>query len=75
MVLGSIPGIEKRVFCSPKRLDQLCGLTPSLVFIVFPGCFPGLKRLGREVGHSPLSSAEVKNEWRDTFTPLYTFML
>ena len=27
---------------------------------------PGLKRPGREVGHSPPSSVEVKNEWRYT---------
>jgi hypothetical protein len=27
---------------------------------------PGTKRLGREVNHSPLSSAEVKNAWSYT---------
>jgi hypothetical protein len=25
--------------------------------------FPEVKRSGREVSHSPLSSADVKNEW------------
>jgi hypothetical protein len=29
----------------------------------------GEKRLVREVGHSPPSSAEVKNEWSCTSTP------
>jgi hypothetical protein len=30
----------------------------------------GVKRQGREVDHSPASSAEVKNEWSYTSTPL-----
>jgi len=29
----------------------------------------GIKRLGRDVDHSPLSGAEIKNEWRYTTTP------
>jgi len=35
---------------------------------VFP---PGVMRSGREVDHSPPSSAEVKNTWSYTFTPSY----
>jgi hypothetical protein len=35
---------------------------------------PGLKRPGREDDHSLPSSAEVKNAWSYTFTPLYIFM-
>ena len=31
--------------------------------------FPEVKRSGREVNHSPLSSAEVKNEWSCTSAP------
>jgi hypothetical protein len=31
-----------------------------------PAFFPGDKAAGREVGHSPESPAEVKNEWRYT---------
>jgi hypothetical protein len=31
--------------------------------------FPEIKRSGREVNHSPLSSAEFKNEWSYTSTP------
>jgi hypothetical protein len=34
----------------------------------------GVKRPGHEADHSPLSSAEVKNEWRYIFTPQYVFM-
>jgi len=32
-------------------------------------CSPGAKRPGREVDHSPPSSAEVKNAWSYTSTP------
>jgi len=30
----------------------------------------GIKRPGREADHSPPSSAEVKNAWRYTSTPI-----
>jgi hypothetical protein len=33
-----------------------------------------VKRPGREADHSPTSSAEVKNAWSYTSTPLYVFM-
>ena len=39
-----------------------------------PGSFPGVKRPGREVDHSSLSSAKDKNEWSHTSTPVYTLM-
>jgi hypothetical protein len=35
---------------------------------------PGVKRPGCETGHSPPSSAEVKNTWSYTSTPQYVFM-
>jgi len=36
-----------------------------------PGAFPlGVKRSSREVDHSPLRSAEVRNEWSYNSTPL-----
>jgi hypothetical protein len=38
------------------------------------GSFPGVKAAGREADHSPQSSAEVKNAWSYTSTPLYVFM-
>jgi hypothetical protein len=35
-----------------------------------PGALtPGVKQLGREVDHSPPSSAKVKSEWSYTSTP------
>jgi hypothetical protein len=36
--------------------------------------FPGVKRLEFEADHLPLSSAEVKNEWSSTSSPLYAFL-
>jgi hypothetical protein len=33
----------------------------------------GVKRQGREADHSPPSSAEVKNAWSYTSTPVYAF--
>jgi hypothetical protein len=35
--------------------------------------FPGVKWPGREAGHSPPSSAEVKNAWSYTSIPPYVF--
>jgi hypothetical protein len=43
-------------------------------YLWVPGAFSrGVKRQGREGGHSPLCSAEVKNAWGYTF-PRYAFM-
>jgi len=40
-----------------------------------PGVLPlGVKQPGREVDHSPPSSAEAKNTCRSTSTPLYVLM-
>jgi hypothetical protein len=36
---------------------------------------PEVKRLGRESNHSPPSSADVKNTWIYTSTPLYVFLV
>ena len=52
-----------------KRPDRPWGLT-TLLFILHYGYFPGVKRPGREVDHSPPFSAEIKNEWGSTFAPL-----
>jgi len=35
---------------------------------------PGVKRPGREAGHSPPASAEAKNAWSYTYTLPYVFM-
>jgi hypothetical protein len=48
---------------------------PTFLSNGYRGLFPrGLKRLGREVDHSPPTSAEVKKMWIYTSTPPYTFM-
>jgi len=41
---------------------------PSLLFHGYRNSIPGVKRPGRNSGHSPPSSAEVKNEWSYTST-------
>jgi len=33
-----------------------------------------VKRRGREVNLTPLSGAEIKNQWNTLLSPLYTFM-
>jgi hypothetical protein len=53
---GSIPGRGKRFFCTPQRPDRLWG-PPSLISNVYLGFSLGVKRPGREVHHSLLSSA------------------
>jgi hypothetical protein len=47
-----------------------------------PVCWePGILSLGwgrwprHEVDHSPISSAEIKNEWQNTYAPSYAFMV
>jgi hypothetical protein len=60
-VRGSNPGRGKIFFSSPKRPDGLWG-PPSLLFNGYRGFFPGVKRPGRQINHSPPSSAEIKNE-------------
>jgi hypothetical protein len=39
-----------------------------------PGPFPEIKLPGCNVDHPPPSSADVKNEWRNTPTPPYACM-
>lgn len=59
----------KRVFSSvecPNRLWRL----PSLLFNGYRGFFPGVKRTGRQVNHSPPSSDDIKNKWSCTTTTL-----
>jgi hypothetical protein len=64
----SNPGC-RRFFLSSKRPYWLWG-PPSLLFDGYRRSFPGLIRSGRDVNHSPQSSAEIKNEWRYTSSPL-----
>lgn len=55
---ASNPGRGKRFLFSSKRQDCLWGQR-SFVFDGCRGSFPGAKRHGREVNHSPPSRAEV----------------
>jgi len=50
------------------------GSPPSLPFNGYQGSSLGVKQTGHEVGPSPPSSAEVKNECSYTSTPPYIFM-
>jgi hypothetical protein len=70
-VRRSNTGRANRFFSSPKRSHRHWG-PPNLLFNGYHYCFPGVKRLEREVGHSHPSSAQVKNEWSYiSASPLY----
>jgi hypothetical protein len=45
----------------------------SLEFDAYQGCSLGVNPLGRETGHLPPYSADVKNMWSHTSTPTYAF--
>jgi hypothetical protein len=62
---GSNPDRVKGFISSANRPGQLWG-PPSLILNRYRGSFQGVKRAGREVDHSPPSSAEVRNEWSCT---------
>jgi hypothetical protein len=71
---GSISGRCRRFLAFPERLNV--PWDPSIpLFILLPSFFPGVKRLRREIDHSPPASEELKNEWRYTSSPVYTFMM
>jgi hypothetical protein len=65
-------GTGNRFFFHPKCLNRVWG-PPSLLLHVYRLTFPGIKRPGREVDHSPQPSAEVKNEWSYTSNPSICF--
>jgi hypothetical protein len=67
-VRGSNLGRGKRFFSSLKRPDRLWG-QPTLLFNGYYGSFPRAKRPARELDHLPACSADIKHEWRHTFTP------
>ena len=66
---GSNPARGKRSLSYPKVSGL--SLWPTLPPVQF---VPGVRWPGREVNHSPRSSAEGKNEWSWTSTPLYAFI-
>ena len=67
-VCGSNSCNGKRLSFSPKRVQTVSGAHPASSSRA-AGCFPGVKRSGRECSHVSLSSAEVKNEWNCSSAP------
>jgi hypothetical protein len=65
--------VGARHFSPSKRPDRLRG-PHSFILSVCRRSFPGVKRLGREVNHSPASSAEVKKRGAILLIPLYALM-
>jgi hypothetical protein len=66
----SIPGRGKRL-SSARRPGRLWG-PPRVISDGYVGAFsPEANRPVYEANHSPQSSAEVKNTWSYTSTPLY----
>jgi hypothetical protein len=61
--------LKQEYFCTAKCPDQLWRL-----FLQNWGLSPRVRWPWCEAHHSPLSSAEVTNEWSRTSTPPHTFM-
>ena len=63
-----------RSFSSPESWLALESTYPPIQWV--PGALtPGVNQLGNEGDHSPLSIAEVKNQWRYTLTSPHAFNL
>jgi hypothetical protein len=77
---GSVGTVTRLRAACPRSLGSILGR--GTTFSQAPGptqWVPGavsseVKWQGREAGHSPPSSAEVKNMWNYTATPPYVFM-
>jgi hypothetical protein len=67
--------VRSRIFTSPCRPDRFW-VPLNLVSIGIGGLFLslGVRRPGREVDHSPPTSAEVKKMWIYTSTPPHAFL-
>jgi hypothetical protein len=67
------PGGVKNFLFSRSSRTALRSTQPPIQRV--PGALsPGVKRPGREVDHSPPTSAELKKMWIYTTTPPYVFM-
>jgi len=53
-----------------SKTDQTAPEAQPASYSIGTGVLPGLKLLERDADHSPPSSAQVKNEWSCTSTPL-----
>jgi len=54
-------------------MSAICKLIILTILLLLPPS-PGVKQPGHAFYHSPLSSAEVKNEWDYTFSYTHDFM-
>jgi len=68
MIWGSNPA-EARDFSFFQIVPEWLCSPLSLLFNGHWVFFVGIKQLGSEADHSPLSSAEVKKEWSYTSNP------
>jgi len=68
-----IPVGARRFFSSPLCTDRLQG-PPTLLLNRNWNSIPVVNRPELDIVLSPPSSAEAKNEWSYTFTPLYAFI-
>jgi hypothetical protein len=67
-------GSQQRTAWATAR--RLTGVYITILFFLLKPPIqwvPGVKRLGREIDHSPPASAKVKNTWIYTSTSLYFF--
>jgi hypothetical protein len=58
--------VEEKLYVGVREQKRL---NTTVLYNWYRGSFPWVKRQEREVNHSPLSSAEVKNEGSYTSTP------
>ena len=56
-----------------QNIQTSSGAHPAPCSIQCRGHFPGIKRPGHELDHSPSPSVQVKHEWSYTSTPLYVY--
>jgi hypothetical protein len=63
--------VGSRILSSPNRPGRLLKCTEPPIQWIPWALSPGVKRLGREVDHSPPTSAEVKKVWTYTATPIH----
>jgi len=62
-------GYSIRINYKQSSIAVLFGISINYIQWVPGALCLGVKRSGREAGHSPLSSAEVENAWKYTSTP------
>jgi hypothetical protein len=71
---GKSRGVIETLSAVLHNVQTGSGVHPTFYKMGTGRSFPGVNRQGREVDHSPPTSAEVKKMWIYTSTPLYIFM-